>query len=115
MVTLTHLKGRSANVPYAFEWGKMSKDVDEKNVMKIKRRHIKASKKKNLSFLQGMDRQICPSATLVMPNCDRRDIFVYPPLTLVNVRFLYFQASGLILTKFAQLNIFLVKRFLKII
>ena len=73
-VTLTHFRARSAMSHMLLNGGKCQ-NVDEK-VMKIKHRHIKASKKKNLSFLQGMDRQICPSATFVMPNSDRRDIFL---------------------------------------
>ena len=40
------------------------------NSMKIKLSRIKVCKKKNLTCVSGIDRQICPSTSLVMPNCD---------------------------------------------
>ena len=64
------------------------------NSIKIKLRRIKACKKKNPSFVSGMDRQICLSV------CDPWDRFVYPCLTRMmdSYIFLYTPVNFLKLT-----------------
>ena len=67
------------------------------NSMKIKLRRIKACKKKNLTCVSGMDRQICPSGHSLASLGEPRDAKLRPSGQIclsvpdTHVRFLYSQ------------------------